>query len=115
MNIRHAALVALLIFHSPATGQVPLRIPNKEDTIAVVYEFELSADGKAHEIKVSLMLHQKDGSNASGALTDEETKRGASLIAEHPYHPQPDQVGTKRYDFVLFDTKSREFSWGAGH
>jgi hypothetical protein len=111
MNTRHIiTVVALLSFCSAALSQQ--HGPRKEDIVSVVYEFTLSADGKPHDIKVSQAFWQKDHSDAMGALTDADKARGASLIASHPYQPRPDQVGKKRYDFVLFDTKSKQFSRG---
>ena len=112
MNTRYIiTVVALLSFCSASLSQQ--HVPRKEDIVSVVYEFTLTADGKPHDIKVSQAFWQKDHSNALNVLTDAEKARGASLIANHPYHPRPDQVGKKRFDFVLFDTKSRQFNRGA--
>jgi hypothetical protein len=111
MNIRTLiTTVSLLSFCSVALAQQDA--PRKEDIVAVVYEFTLSADGKPHNIKVSQAFWQKDHSDALRVLSDSEKARGASVIASDPYRPRPDQVGKKRYDFVLFDTKSRQFSPG---
>jgi hypothetical protein len=109
---RNAVLIALLGFHIGAQAQLPLERPSKEDIVCIVYEFELTPDGKAHNIKVSQIFWQKDRSDASGALTQAEKERGAAFTTLHQYHPRPDQVGKKRYDFVLFDTKSRNFDRG---
>jgi len=65
-------LTALLNFRLVALAQQPPRVPNKEDIVAVVYEFDLTSDGKAHHIKVSQVFRQKDHSDASGALTNAE-------------------------------------------
>ena len=114
MNTRNIILlIALLNSCSVALSQE--RLPRREDIAVVVYEFTLTADGNAHDIKVSQTRWQKDNSVASVGLTDAEKTRGASMIAGHPYQPRPDQVGKKRYDYVLFDTKSREFNWGTRH
>jgi predicted N-formylglutamate amidohydrolase len=111
MNTRYIIiLVALLTSCSAALAQQ--HAPRKEDIISVVYEFTLTADGKPHDIKVSQAFWQKDHSNALSVLSDAEKTHGASLIVSHPYHPRPDQVGKKRYDFVLFDSKSRQFNRG---
>ncbi len=112
MNTRYIIrIVTLLSFCSAALSQQPVH-PRKEDIVAVVYEFTLTPDGKAHDTRVSQAFWQKDHRDASGVLSDAEKARGASLIASHPYHPRPDQVGKKRYDFVLLDTKSRQFNRG---
>ena len=114
MNPRYIIqLVALLSFCSVALSQQ--HVPRREDIVVVVYEFTLTADGKAHDIKVSQTRWQKDNTPASITLTDAEKARGATFIAAHPYHPRPDQVGKKRYDYVLFDTKSHQFNWGTRH
>src|SRR3954468_6271842 len=111
MNIRAPiATIALLSFFSIVLAQQ--HAPRKEDVVSVVYEFTLSADGKPHNIKVSQAFWQKDHRDAMGVITDGEKARGASLIPSHPYHPRPDQIGKKRFDFVLFDTKSKQFSRG---
>jgi hypothetical protein len=111
MNIRILiTTISLLSFCSIALAQQ--HAPRKEDIVSVVYEFMLTSDGKPHDIKLSQAFWQKDHSDASGVLSDAEKARGASLIASRPYHPRPDQVGKKRYDFVLFDTKSRQFNRG---
>jgi hypothetical protein len=113
MTTRNVILVIVLLsFCSAAVSQQPAHIPRREDIVAVVYKFTLTPDGKAHDIKVSWAFWQKDHSNASGVLTDAEKARGASPIATHRYQPRPDQVCKKRYDFVLLDTKSRQFNWG---
>ena len=113
MNTRFLILlIALLNLISQAVAQPPTRIPGREDIVNVIYEFDLTADGKAHHIKVSKCEWQKDRSDASTVLTEKEKALGASIIAAHPYHPRPDQIGKKRYDFLLFDTKSRQFNRG---
>jgi hypothetical protein len=110
MNTRYITLLTFLTLCSAALCQQ--HVPRKEDIVSVVYEFTLTADGKPHDIKVSRAFWQKDQSDASAVLTDADKAHGTALIASHPYHPRPDQVGKKRYDFVLFDTKSKQFSRG---
>jgi hypothetical protein len=114
MNTRYiiVLLIALVTVRLEATAQTP---PKKEDIVCLVYEFDLTPDGKAHHVKVSQVFWQKDHRDASSVLTDAEKARGATSITSHPYHPRPDHIGKKRYDFVLFDTKSRQFNRGLGH
>jgi len=110
--VRLAVAISLLSFGVTSKAQSPLQPPKKEDVIGLVYEFVLTADGKPYDIKFWQALWQRDRSDASGAITDLEKERGAALLSTHQYHPRPDQVGTKRYDFVLFDTKSGSFDRG---
>jgi hypothetical protein len=110
--VRVAVAISLLTLCVTSKAQSPLQAPKKEDIIGLVYEFVLTADGKPHDIKFSQALWQKDRSDASGAITESEKERGAALLSAQQYHPRPDQVGTKRYDFILFDTKSRSFDRG---
>ena len=105
-------LIALLIFRVAAFAQMTLQPPNRENIVCLVYEFDLTPDGQAHHVKLSQIFWQKDRRDASDALTKEEKERGAAFISLREYHPRPDQVGKKRYDFVLFDTKSRSFDNG---
>jgi hypothetical protein len=104
---------ALFALHSAAFSQQQPYVPKGKDIVAVIYEFMLTPDGKAHDIKVAKVFWQKDQRDASDVLTDADKSRGAMLIATHSYHPRPDQVGVKRYDSVLFDAKSRQFNRGA--
>jgi len=111
MSNRYIILaIALLSFCSATLSQQ--YVPRKDDILGVIYEFTLTADGKAHNIKFVQAFWQKDKRNAPGIMTDAEKARGASVIAAHPYHPRSNEVGKKRYDAVLFDTKSRTFNWG---
>jgi len=107
-------IAALVLVHvaMQAWAQVPTGPPRREDIVDVIYEFDVASDGKPHNLKVSRCERAIDRSDASRLLTAAEKAKGASIIAYHRYRTRPDQIGKKRYDFLLFDTKSRTFSWG---
>jgi hypothetical protein len=108
-------VLILLLSVSQAVGafaQSAAGPPRREDIVDVIYEFDVAPNGKPHNFKVSRCERATDRSDASGLLSATEKAKGASIIAFHHYPTRPDQVGKKRYEFLLFDTRSRRFSWG---
>jgi hypothetical protein len=103
-------IIAVLSFASGTFAQPHRLVPGKQDIIVIVYEFMLTSSGMPYAIKVSQVFHRSDRSDASRAITDAEKARGADLIATHRYHPRPEEVGKKRYDLILLDTKSRRLN-----
>jgi len=91
----------------PAAGP-----PRPQDIVDVIYEFDVAPDGTPHNFKVARCERPTDRSDASRALTAAEKAQGTAIIAHHKYPISPNQVGKKRYDFLLFDTRSRHFTWG---
>ena len=102
-------IVAILSFASAALARPQTQ--SRED-IVIVYEFMLTSGGMPYAIKVFQVFRQSDRSDASRAITDTDKLRGADLIATHRYHPRPDEVGKKRYDIVLFDTRTHQLNRG---
>ena len=112
MKTRILVLVVILSQAAGAFAQSTAGPPRREDIVDVIYEFDVAPDGKPHNFKVSRCERAIDRSDASGLLSAAEKTKGASIIAFHHYRTRPDQVGQKRYEFLLFDTRSRRFSWG---
>lgn len=115
MKLHRLIIVILIIqaFALNAFAQSSSVLPRREDIVDVIYEFDVASDGKPQNIKVSRCERAIDRSNASALLTAADRAKGASIIALHHYRIRQDQVGKKRYDFLLFDTRSKRFSWGA--
>ena len=113
MKTRYLLLIitVLAVVHS-TVAQGPAGPPRRENIVDVIYEFDVAPDGTPHNFKVSRCERAIDRSDASRSLTEAEKAQGAAIIAHHKYRTRPDQVGKKRFDFLLFDTRSRHFSWG---
>src|SRR5437763_13189397 len=97
---------------SSALSQATGAPPRIQDIVDVIYEFDVAPDGTPHNFKVSRCFRPNLSGDASGALSAAEKAQGAAIIAHHRYSVRPDQVSKKRYEFLLFDTVSRHFSWG---
>ena len=111
----HRLITTILIVYAfvlNAFAQSSSVLPRREDIVDVIYEFDVPPDGKPQHLKVSRCERAIDRSDASDLLTAADRAKGASIIAVHHYRTRPDQVGKKRYDFLLFDTRSKRFSWG---
>ena len=115
MKIGRGFLSFLLLLAVSFTGARRAQAADKpeiDEIVTVIFEFRLTADGKAQNIQVVKCMHPRDRSDAGEVLTDFEKRAGVRIMAARPYHPRPDQVGIKRYDFLLFDTKTRRFVKG---
>jgi hypothetical protein len=104
-------IIAILSFASAALARP--QADNREEIVVIVYEFMLTSGGMPYAIKVFQVFRQSDRSDASRTITDTDKLRGADLIATHRYRPRPDEVGKKRYDIVLFDTRTHQLNRGA--
>jgi hypothetical protein len=110
----HILILLMLLSQAvDALAQSSGALPRKQDIVNVIYEFDVASDGKPQHIKVSRCERAIDRSDGSSLLPAADRAKGASIIAVHHYRTRPDQVGRKRYDFLLFDTRSKRFSWGA--
>ena len=103
-------IIAILSFASVALARP--QADSREEIVVIVYEFMLTSGGMPYAIKVFQAFRQSDRSDASRTIADTDKLRGADLIANHRYHPRPDEVGKKRYDIVLFDTRTHQLNGG---
>lgn len=83
--------------------------PRIENLISATFEFDFARGGEIRHIKLFRCVNAKDQSEAKGVLTPEEEAMGIRIIASRRYYPNPEVIGKKRYDSILFDKRVRKY------
>jgi hypothetical protein len=109
MRMLRQSVALLAVLALMASSAQAIERPNIDDLITVIFEFDFTKDGKIQHIKVFRCEHPKDRSEAKGVLTAQEKAMGISIIASRPYRLKRDEIGPKRYDGILFDTRVRKY------
>lgn len=79
------------------------------DHVVVVFGFTMALDGSRRDIKFITCQDPMDLHEVKGALTEKEKRAGIQLMAQRR-HPIPQQeVGKTRYDYALFDNRTKSY------
>jgi len=79
------------------------------DHTTVIFAFTMAPDGSRRDIKVFRYEDPMDRHEVKDALSEKEKRTGIALIAQRK-HPIPkEEVGKTKYDFILFDNRTRRY------
>jgi hypothetical protein len=80
------------------------------DHLVALFGFTMASDGSRRDIKFIRCQDPMDLHVVKGALTEKEKFEGIRLMAQRK-HPIPQQeVGKTRYDYILFDNRTRSYT-----
>jgi hypothetical protein len=79
------------------------------DITTVIFGFTLGPDGSRDDIKVVSYEDSMDRHELNRVLTEKEKRTGIQLIAQRRAPTPKKDIGTTKYDFMLFDNYMRSY------
>ena len=79
------------------------------DHVTVIFEFVMAADGSRKDIRMFRYEDPADRHELKGVLTEKEKQAGIAVMAQRKHPVTREDVGKKKYDFLLFDKHTRKY------